>query len=390
MALRHNYRPRTDAAEEFMKGIREVQERVLAKEEAELAEEKAGLAKEKAGLAKEKAELAQETEKLKQSEARLAKEEAELATIKRFKPLSEQESAQFRDADQCVTHYTEQLKPRLLLVSAIKKDIQEYQGLEEQVLKKTKLAALKETLDAIEKARVEENALEQQYVDKMATWKDTLTQMKAWLDQLPEDRSPYTTQTKRYESGMIRFKRVEEGFEKAHTTQQRLDGACLKMKNNVSALAEQLQAESPDHSMGTPPSPVSSMQASSSTPPRAGSDSDQMAAASASASPSSDRSSGDVSPERRPKKGELDEKEMPMQNQFAGLSLQPKAAAPQLPPKVAQPAGSPVAAPQKPAALAPVPPKKGILSGLFGSKKPKAPVDAANPAAVAGQAFKKT
>ncbi|MCE3237076.1 MAG: hypothetical protein K0R24_57 [Gammaproteobacteria bacterium] len=365
MALRHNYRQRTDAVDELLNGVREAQQRALAKEEAELAEEK-----EK--LKQSEARLQQAGEKLAEEKAGLAKVKAELATIKQLEPLSEQEAALCGEASQLANRYTEQFKPRTLLAISIKKGIQEYQGLETLALKKEKLAALEKTLEAIEKARVEEDAVERQYVEKMTAWKDTLAQIKAQLDELPEDRSPYAAYIKGYELSIDLVKRVEGIFEKTYPGKQKLDVACLTLKNNVGALAEKLQAELPDHAMGTPPSPVSSMQASSSTPPRSGSDSDQIAAASP--SPSSDRSSGDVSPERSPKKEkEVDEKEIPMQNQLAGFSLQPKSAAP-----------------QKPAA--PVPPKKGILSGLFGkkSKEPSATVTPANPQqqAKSGTGFK--
>jgi len=100
MALRNN-RPRTDAADEFMKGIREAQERVLAKEKAELAQAKAELAQAKGERAQAKAGLAQE-------QAGLAKEKAELATIEQLEPLSTQESAQFREASQLANRCTEQ------------------------------------------------------------------------------------------------------------------------------------------------------------------------------------------------------------------------------------------------------------------------------------------
>jgi hypothetical protein len=145
-----------------------------------------------------------------------------------------------------------------------------------------------------------------------------------------------------------------------------IEAAVLK---KVSAVVE-----APVLKLGVSDSPPSS---NSATPPKSGSE--------LSSSPHEDDmqiarlSSADVSPERSPKEGEWDEKEMPMQkNQFVGLSLQPKSAAPQLPPKVAQPAKTsmPTVTPQK--SVPPVQPKKGILSGLFGkSKKSKEPGNAA-------------
>jgi hypothetical protein len=131
--------------------------------------------------------------------------------------------------------------------------------------------------------------------------------------------------------------------------------------------------EAPVLNLNISDSPPSS---NSATPPKSESD--------LSGSPSTDEmeiarlSSADVSSERSPKEGEWDEKEMPMQNQFAGLSLKPKSADPQLPPKAAQPAkmSTPAVTPQK--SVPPVQPKKGILSGLFGkSKKSKEPGNAA-------------
>ena len=360
MALRNQHRISTEA-NEFVDGLLEMAQRQLAKEKAELAEEK-----EK--LKQADARLQQSAARLQQSGEKLAKEQAILANINQFGELSKKEAGQCDHASKGVNQCVDRLKPRMLLAVSIKNGIKDYQGLEDWLLKKEKLAALQKTVGMIEQAIIEENALRQESLAKIAAWKDTLTQMKIWIDALPEeDRGSYTTQLDGYELSLKQIKSVEERYKKMLAARAKTDSSCEEMKKNLERVAEEFQNELPEHSIGASPSrPISFMKAASDTPPRSGSDSDQMAVASD--TPSSGRSSGDVSPEKSPKKGAADdEKEMPKEMPAAKPSPVAESFASQ-PPAAAPPA------------------KKGLLSKLFSSsKKPTPPALPAKPTATNGQ-----
>jgi DNA repair exonuclease SbcCD ATPase subunit len=372
MALRrkvaHNRHER-NPAEELLEEIRQHQEKELERirGEQEKADEK---------LAKAEAELGKAEAKLGKAEADLAREQEILKNKKSFSCIKQETTLRYEEASALLGQFTDKVTDRTLLATSIIKEIVACDETKEPEAFKAGVAQLQSKLPDVEKIIQEENEVQRQLLSKMDEVEETINQMKAVLDQLPADRTPYTAQISSYDNSVTCFSGQCELFESMRPHKKRADEFCTLVKYNISELERKLkdqQNSPPSSSSHTPPSD-SELSKSSAPSISTASAADEMEA-------EKFNSSADISPERSPKKGELNEKEMAMQNQFASFPLQPKSATPQLPPKAAQPENSPSAAQQKPPA--PVPPKKkGILSGLFGkkSKEPAAAVAVTPPA----------
>jgi chromosome segregation ATPase len=345
----------------------------LGKAETDLGKAEIDLGKAEADLGKAEADLGKAEADLGKEEANLVREQEILKNKKSFTSLSQNSTLRYKEADALLSQFIRKIKDRTLLATSLIKKIVACDETKEAEAFRAEVARLQSKLPDVEKIIQEENEVQRHLLSKMDEVEETINQIKTALDQLPADRTPYSAQINGYDNSVTCFSKQCEDFESMRPHKKAADELCTLVKYNISELEEKLKAQQnspPSSSSYTPPSD-SEISKSSALSIGTASAADEMEVESFS-------SSADISPERSPKKGESDEKETAMQNQFAGLVLEPKSPAPQLLPKAAAqpPASSPAAAQQR-AATPALPTKKGIFSGLFGKKSKEPAVDVA-------------
>jgi len=281
MALRrevaHN-RNEEDAAEEFLQGILQHQERILqhqekelerirgeqekadralAKAKKELAKQEGELAKQEGELAKQEGELAKQEGELTKAEANLEKEQEILNNKKTFGRVGQESQLRYKEASVLLSQFRGKIKDRTVLAASIIKEIVACDETKEDQAFKAGVAQLESRLPDVEKIIQEENEIQKQLLSKMDEVEETINQMKAVLDQLPADRTPYAAQVHSYDTSVTCFSGQCEKFETMRPHKKNADEFCTLLKYNISELQRKLkdQQNSPPSSGGhTPPS----------------------------------------------------------------------------------------------------------------------------------------